>query len=77
MVVVNAFRNHRGRNQRVNHILKRLMAWQIQHQCRLEIEYVRSKENLADAPSRLMDYQDEICIRYLMIICPRFKKRFS
>ena len=63
-VVISAFRNHRGRNPKINDILKRLTNWQILHNCRIDIVYVASLKNDADGPSRHIDhYDDEVCIR--------------
>ena len=62
MIVVNAFRNHRGKSPLINDVIKRLIEWEIFNNCRIEIEYVRSKENLADGPSRHLHYDDELCI---------------
>ena len=62
MIVVNAIQNHKGKSTVINDILKRLIEWQLFHNCRLEIQYVPSKKNLADGPSRHLHYDDEICI---------------
>lgn len=63
MVVVSAYRNHRGKNPMIIDMLKRLMEWQLEHNCRIDIVYVPSKVNKADGPSRFFDYADEICVR--------------
>ena len=63
MVVVSAYRNHRGKNPKIIDMLKRLMEWQLKHNCRIDIVYVPSKVNKADGPSRFFDYAEEVCVR--------------
>ena len=63
MVVINSFKNHRGKSAVINDVVKRLIEWQIFHNCRIEIEYVPSKKNDADGPSRHLHYDDEVCVK--------------
>ena len=49
--VIHAFTNYTGcRNVTVSRVVKRLVAWEKLHNCRIDIIYVQSDFNLADGP---------------------------
>jgi len=59
MTVVEAMENRKGcRNLGVNAILKRLVKWEEDHDCRIDIVYVNTKENYADDPSRKVPFDE-------------------
>ena len=48
-----AFAEYKGcRNAAINEIIKYLISWQLRHQVSLEITYINTTLNQADAPSR-------------------------
>ena len=62
LICVTAFKEFQGcRNPAINNILKELLGWQRQHKVLIEIVYVPTKENHADAPSREI-YQEELSV---------------
>ena len=51
MTVVHAFqRKHGSRNIGVSRVLKRLLQWEKDHNCRIDIVYVQTDFNEADGP---------------------------
>ena len=55
--VVHAFSEYQGsRNCEIQKILHELIRWQRQHQIGIEIVYVNTADNLADAPSRVLEH---------------------
>ena len=79
MRCVYAYEQYGCRSQYLNDIVKYLFDWQLKHRVRLEIVYVSTHDNLADAPSRLIDVEDELCISppVLKIIEKKFRICFS
>ena len=74
LVVVSALNAEQlkgSRNLFVNKIAKWVYDWQVQHNCLLQVIYVNTKDNLSDAPSRVLDISDEICIT------PWFRQRIE
>jgi len=60
MNVVHAFQQGTGsRNLGITRVQKRLLAWEKDKQCRIDIIYVPTKLNLADKPSRVI-HEDEV-----------------
>ena len=53
LICCSAFEEYRGcRNPEINRLMKILIDWQRQHKVCLEIVYIPTAENRADAPSR-------------------------
>jgi len=79
MRCVYAYEQYGCRSQYLNDIVKYLFDWQLKHRVRLEIVYVSTHDNLADAPSRLIDVEDELCVTpgLLRQIEQRFRISFS
>ena len=50
---MHAFSNYQGsRDPHIQEVLQELIRWQRSHQIEIEIVYVNTADNLADAPSR-------------------------
>ena len=67
LICVTAFKDFQGcRNPEINVIIKELIEWQRKHRILIEIVYIPTAENYADAPSREI-FQEEIsvCDRFL------------
>ena len=62
MRCVYGYQQYGCRAQYLNDIVKYLFDWQVKHRIRLEMVYVNTKVNLADAPSRDLDIPNELCI---------------
>ena len=59
MTVVHAFANYTGcRNVTVSRVVKRLIIWEREHNCRIDVIYVNTLFNWADEPR----YEDN-CIK--------------
>ena len=73
------YRKYGCRAQYLNDIIKYLFDWQIRHFVRLEMVYVNTKVNLADAPSRDIDMDNELCVtpHLLSLIEKRFRITIS
>ena len=55
--MVYAFHDYQGsRNPDIQRVIQALIKWQRHHQIEIEIIYVNTANNLADAPSRLLDH---------------------
>ena len=55
--MVHAFSEYQGsRNPEIQAILTELIRWQRLHGIELEIVYVNTADNLADAPSRVLEH---------------------
>ena len=51
MTVVHAFKNYTGcRNVTVSRVVKRLVSWERNHNCRIDVIYVNTLQNWADEP---------------------------
>ena len=62
LICCSAFDNFQGcRNPEINRLMKVLIDWQRQHKVSLEIVYIPTADNQADAPSRLIVH-DELSI---------------
>ena len=62
LICCSAFEDYRGcRNPEINRLLKVLIDWQRKKQISLEIVYVPTADNLADAPSRQIA-NDELAV---------------
>ena len=54
---MHAFKNLQGSRQpEIQHVIQVLVQWQRKKQIEIEIVYVNTKSNLADAPSRFLEY---------------------
>ena len=62
LICVTAFSDFRGcRNPEINEIIKMLIKWQREHRVLIEIVYIPTAQNKADAPSREI-FQEEISV---------------
>ena len=79
MRCVYAYENYGCKNQKMNEIIRFLFEWQLRHHVRIEIEYVSTHDNLADAPSREIDIDDELCVTPMLLrtIELRFRLTFT
>jgi len=79
MRCVYGYQNYGCRSQYLNSIIKYLFDWQIKNSVRLEMVYVKTDDNLADAPSRYIDLDSELCVTPSLLyqIEKRFRLRFS
>ena len=62
MRVVYAYEGYGCRSQFLNDIVKFLFDWQIKNCIRIEIVYIKTDVNAADAPSREINIDNEMCI---------------
>ena len=63
LICCSAFEDFRGcRNPEINRLMKVLIEWQRRHQVSIEIVYIPTAENRADAPSRTI-LNDELAIK--------------
>jgi hypothetical protein len=58
MALLRAWEHEGAKDTRLNEILKRIFALTIAYNCELKLHYVRSADNPADAPSRLLSPSD-------------------
>ena len=79
MRCVYGYQNYGCRSQYLNSIIKYLFDWQIKNSVRLEMVYVKTDDNLADAPSRFIDLDSELCITPALLhqIEQRFRLKFT
>ena len=57
-----AFQQYGCRSPYLNNIVKYLFDWQLKHRIRIEMEYIKSGDNLSDAASREINIDNEMCI---------------
>lgn len=70
LICVNAFKDFQGcRNPEINEIVKQLINWQRRHNVLIEITYIPTAQNLADAPSREI-FQEELSVnnRFIRLV---------
>lgn len=61
--VLFSWQNQGSKNRDLNCIMKQIFQYLFQHKIEMNLEYVPSKANLADEPSRLVDIQDTMLSR--------------
>ena len=71
--MVHAFHDFQGsRNPDIQEVIQTLVSWQRRHLIEIEIVYVNTKVNLADAPSRFLEHWEisanDNLLRYVLIL---------